>query len=149
MNGLYAKRCLTQRYLATLHVCKQPWPFRQKVKSIKKHQISWINLDLQSFRQKDIMEGVHKIVWLMIVVNFVSLLYTIHFLVENFSTIKMSSTRLAGKKVTHCLYIPHSLCCMCTVHTVHLVVCKYVLIQCVLNYIIPARYLKAMIFHIN
>jgi len=41
------------------------------------------------------MEGVHKIVWLMIVVNFVSLLYTIHFLLENFSTIKMSSTRLA------------------------------------------------------
>merc|ERR1712037_256882 len=28
-------------------------------------------------------------------VNFVSLLYTIHFLMENFSTIKMSSTRLA------------------------------------------------------
>ena len=54
------------------------------------------------------MEGVHKIVWLMIVVNFVSLLYTIHFLLENFSTIKMSSTRLAGKKVTHCLYILHT-----------------------------------------
>ena len=45
------------------------------------------------------MEGVHRIIWLMIVINFISLAYTLYTLIEHYSTTKLSFSRLAGKNI--------------------------------------------------